>query len=186
MRSCALRSSSGAPNSPNAAKAALPFSGSALIRISRSLVARGRAWNETAYPPTTRYLTWWAFNADKSSLKSGYTSVSLHAVKLEGQLHYGAEPFARGQALPRLMLGPLHRLETLVTRQRLVHPSKLTHPGNSRGCPPRIKCLMGQRVKTANPLRQRPPSGNRQLTTRQRVHLPAGAGSATPPARAAG
>jgi hypothetical protein len=30
---------------------------SALINISRSLVARGSAWNETAYPPTMRYLT---------------------------------------------------------------------------------------------------------------------------------
>src|SRR5205807_5083848 len=127
MRSCELRPSSGAPNSPNAAKAALPFSGSALIRISRSLVARGRAWNETAYPPTTRYLTWWAFNADKSSLKSGYTSVSLHAVKLEGQLHHRTEPFARGQALPLPILGPVHGLETFVTRDALVHGRKLSH-----------------------------------------------------------
>src|ERR1700690_2899222 len=73
------------------------------MKISRSLVARGCAWNETAYPPTTRYITLWALKRDKSSFGNR------------------AHAFMGGPTLPVAIFVSLHLFATGVNADRLVH-----------------------------------------------------------------
>src|ERR1700686_3843000 len=99
VKSCALSPSSGAPNCANAAYTALEF----------------------------RYLTRWALNADKSSLKSrNIQGPSLHCIGSNADVHDGANPFARWQPMPFPVFGGSHRLETVVLRDALVHSRHVT------------------------------------------------------------
>src|SRR5579862_8091582 len=100
-KSAGVNSPRGAPNCGSAAYTALAFSWSGLTQISRSLVARGCAWIDTACAPTTRYLTLWAFKADKSSLKSeSIRCGALHFILLSGQLRHCGYSFCDGATLP--------------------------------------------------------------------------------------
>jgi len=79
----------------------LRFSRSGLIQISRSFVARGCACIDTAYAPTTRYLTLCAFKTDKSSLKSGYIRrLALQCVHSLSQFANCVHPLVHRPALP--------------------------------------------------------------------------------------
>ena len=55
----------------------------------------------TAYPPTTRYSTLWAFKADKSSFRSwAIKADSLEAVGCNAEFGDSGEPVAGGNTLP--------------------------------------------------------------------------------------
>src|SRR5580698_859679 len=93
------------------------------MKTSRSLVARGSAWTPTAYPPTTRYLTSWAFKADKSSFRSwAIKADSFETVSGDAQFRDGCEPVTRRNTLPvpvglRLLLFQIgHPADGLVHR----------------------------------------------------------------------
>src|SRR6202142_4245086 len=92
------------------------------MKISRSLVARGCAWNETAYPPTTRYLTLWALKRDKSSLKSwNIQGRFLQSVSCKSDFGNRAHAFMGGPTLPVAIFVSLHLFATGVNADRLVH-----------------------------------------------------------------
>jgi hypothetical protein len=89
---------------------------------SRSLVARGCAWNETAYPPTTRDLTLWALKTDKSSLKpSNIEARFLQGVSCASEFSNGAHAFMDGPALPVPIFVSFHFLLAGVNANNLVH-----------------------------------------------------------------
>lgn len=72
---------------------------------SKSLVARGRASGDTAYSPITRYLALAAFEADKSSLKSGNTLyLALHRIQLSRNFGHRSHAFVDRAALPITVL----------------------------------------------------------------------------------
>ena len=64
----------------------------------RSWVERGRACNETAYPPTMRYLTFLALKADNSSLNSSNIPFGLfHPTESESKFRDRAQALMRRQ-----------------------------------------------------------------------------------------
>src|ERR1700733_3693855 len=89
---------------------------------SRSLVARGCAWNERAYPPTMRYLTLWALKTDKSSLKSSnIRDRALHRISSKSDLRNRIHPFMHGPALPIPVFIRLHFIKAAIHADSLVH-----------------------------------------------------------------
>lgn len=71
-------------------------------RMSMSFVARGRAWNPTAYPPTTRYLTRFAFKHAMNSAKSGNIKLSLQSKTVEHALADDFDALVSRHAAPRV------------------------------------------------------------------------------------
>lgn len=70
--------------------------------MSRSLVKRGSAWNETAQPPTSRYLVPASFNAANRSLKSGLTAIGLLPfLVFEDHVPHHFEALDRWHGLPK-------------------------------------------------------------------------------------
>ena len=122
VRSFAVISAIGAPNLAKAACADFAFWGSGPMRTSISLVARGCAWKDTAYPPTTKYLTPWALNVDKSSLKSwNIGQLPLHGVRRKTDVADRLNTYSRRLFLPVRILGGLHARKAGVTCQCLIH-----------------------------------------------------------------
>src|SRR5262245_14355661 len=84
-----------------------------------------------------RYLTLWALNADKSSLKSGYIrSRALQRVMFLCEFGNRRYPFPDGPALPVAILLDLHLLKARVSANVLVHAVVVTHSVTQRwdGC----------------------------------------------------
>src|SRR5208283_2066233 len=77
---------------------------------------------ETAYAPTTRYLTRCAFKVDKSSLKSEcIRSHTLHPIALFRQFRNGGHALMHGSALPVPVFVGFHFVEAGVLTDGLVH-----------------------------------------------------------------
>src|SRR5437870_424882 len=92
------------------------------MRISISWVDLGCAWSDTAYPPTTRYLTFRALKMDKSSLNStNILGGFLDSPGCECDLRDGVQTLVRGQGLPFENFRGLHFIQAGVARDRFVH-----------------------------------------------------------------
>src|ERR1700733_9772892 len=77
---------------------------------------------ETAWAPTTRYLTRCAFKVDKSSLKSECIRPhTLHLVALFRKFPNGSQPLMHGPALPVPIFVGFHFIEAGVLANGLVH-----------------------------------------------------------------
>ena len=53
--------------------------------------------------------------------------MALESVQFQREIHHRPQSLLRGHALPRRILGSLHRLEASVTCNRLVHDANLAH-----------------------------------------------------------
>jgi len=99
---------------------------SALMNRFISFVARGCAWKEMTYPPTMRYLTLWALNTDKRSLKSwNIRNRAFHRVSSKSNLGDRIHTLIHGTALPVPVFVSLHFLSTGIGADGLVHASVL-------------------------------------------------------------
>src|SRR5215470_16711155 len=73
--------------------------------MSRSPVARGSLWKDTAYAPTTRNLAPASDNARNRSRKSGFTGIpAFQPPDLFAQPPGFGEPFVRRDPLPELVV----------------------------------------------------------------------------------
>jgi hypothetical protein len=79
----------------SAARVRRAFAAVLSTRTPRSFVARGRAWNPTAYPPTIRYRTRWALSDAMNSSKSGNVTLSLQEEPVEDALADEVDPLLR-------------------------------------------------------------------------------------------
>ena len=65
-----------------------------------SFVARGRAWNPTAYPPTIRYRTRCTFKDAMNSAKSGNIKLALHSKAVQHALADQRHALVSGHRTP--------------------------------------------------------------------------------------
>src|SRR5262245_38205173 len=89
-------------NETMAARARRAFANVGSISTSTSFVARGRAWNATAYPPTIKYRTRWVFSETINSTKSGNT-FSLHAQAVDQARVYGFDALCASRVLEPIL-----------------------------------------------------------------------------------